>query len=403
MAESLKTFKKGEYICKENDLPASFFIVHSGRVLMHIERGGQRIEVMEVGAGQIIGEQGVFGFPRQHFSYIALSEVKVIELPVEPIKTVFEKVPRPLNLFIKSLGEVIRKERGLMKTLQSERENAPCPNRYIPRLCAILALVTKNAGVAPKKDIHQPAFKKEEEARLHPNFKDDDLIVSFTTIKIYTSRMFFESHKRMENFCVLLEKLGYLTCLYTKNEETEIEELTDLRVHNVQFIELFGEFYQHNFFKAGSSEIIRLEKIAYLMARCLVEVTIKTDMDQRGYVSVDYAEFRELAKDQYGFDVKDTYIALLEKKGLFLKRISKADKVILEFDKKEFAEVYSYWQVIQEIDYWNEYGLVDKKKDLNKVTKSGPSAGCPSCHEEVAADANFCPHCGHKLNVPNAA
>ncbi len=403
MANQETKFKKGEYLCKEGEVPQSFYLIQSGRVSIFCERGGQRVEIMEAGPGQVVCEQGVFGFPRQNFSCVATSEVKCVELPIDPIKTVFEKSPKPLNLFMKSLGEVIRKEKSLLKSHQSEKDNAPCPPRYIPRLCAILSLVSKNSGTHPKPDKNQPAFKKAEDGEQNPRFKDDDLIVSFNTLKIYTSRMFFESHQRMESFCVLLDKLGYLTCLYEKNEDTEKMELANVRIHDVETIEIFGEFYQHNYFKPGRSEIIHLDKIAYIFARALVEASVDEEVDHRGLVSIDYNQFKEDTLEKFGFDIKETYVALLEKKGLFVKRTPINDKVMVQFDKKEFHEVFAYWQIIHEIDHWNEKGAVLKDQDYNKIVKGGPKTDCPSCKKPVTAEANFCPACGHKLAGSEAA
>ena len=66
----------------------------------------------------------------------------------------------------------------------------------------------------------------------------------------------------MENFVMLLGKLGYISLRYEKNEDTEQDELVELRIHDTQTIELFGEFYQHNLFKAGKSEMIHVDPTA---------------------------------------------------------------------------------------------------------------------------------------------
>lgn len=396
-----KRYKKGEFLCLEGDVLHNFYIIQSGKVSVYIERGGQKIEVIEAGPGQIIGEQGVFGFPKQAYTCVALSEVKCIELPVEPLKMVFEKAPKPLNLFIKSLGEEIRKEKAALRTHQSDKENAPCPPRFIPRLCAILSLVAKNAGKPEQVDPNVPAFKREELKDTNPRFKDSDLILAFHTLKIYTSRMFFESHQRMESFCELLDKLGYLTCIYEKNEDTEKMELDRIRMHNIEGIEMFGEFYQHNFFKPGRSEVIHIDKFAYILARAFVEASEDIDADRRGLVNLDYKQFLQDTEENLGFSIKESHIQVLEKKGLFLKRQPVGEQVMVSFDKAEYQQTYAFWKIINEIDHWNESGSVDKETDFNKIEKGGPTGECPSCKASVNPEANFCPQCGHKLADPN--
>lgn len=209
--------------------------------------------------------------------------------------------------------------------------------------------------------------------------------------------MFFETHQRMQSFCELLEKLGYLTCIYQKNEDTGQDDLADIRLHEIESIEMFGEFYQHNFFKPGRSEVIHIDKFAYQLARALVEVSKSAEPDNRGFVSLEYQKVIAEIKEHFGLEVKESHIQVLEKKGLFVKRTPIGEKVHIQFDKSEFSQIYKYWQIINEIDHWNEKRLVDRKTDYNAITKEAPKNNCPSCKAEVAMDANFCPHCGHKL------
>jgi CRP-like cAMP-binding protein len=398
-----KKFKKGEVIVKEGDTPKTFYIIQSGKVSVFLERGGQKIEIDLAGPGQIIGEQGIFGFPKQTYTYEATSEVKVTELPIDPLKTVYEKSPAPIKLFLKALGEDIRRARNNLRSLKQEQDNSPCPPRFIPRLCAILALVAKNSGVKPKVDPTTPVHKLEEERAKNPNFKDTDTILSFSTLKIYTSRMFFESHQRMQSFCELLGKLGYLTPLYEKNPDTEQLELTNVRVHDIQTIELFGDFYQHNFFKAGKSEQIHLEPLAYVLARAFSELSANAEADRNQVVKLDYKQFVLDLKEKFHIDMKETHINLLEKKGLFVKRQSVNEVVYLSFDRKEFTTMYKFWQIINEIDHWNQKGIVDVNANYNEIKAHAGPSKCPSCKVELKLEAKFCPECGHKLAQPEAA
>ena len=56
-------------------------------------------------------------------------------------------------------------------------------------------------------------------------FTDDDLILSWSTLKVNVTRMFLESPQRMQSILELMAKLDHLTLLYRKNEETEEMEL----------------------------------------------------------------------------------------------------------------------------------------------------------------------------------
>ena len=391
-----KKYKKGERIFSEGDQLQSFYVIQSGKVSVNIDRAGQKTEVDQPMIGHVIGEQGVFGFPRQAFNADAQSEVKVVEIPLDPIKTVFEKSPGPYKLFVKALGDEIRRLRGVIKATKMEQEAVACPPRFIPRLCAILTLVAKHVGQKPKMDSSIPAYKQEEERKKNPTFKDDDIILSFNTLKIYTARMFLESPTRMQSFCEILGKLGYVNLKFEKNEDTEQMELQELRIHNLQIVELFGEFYQHNFFKAGKSEIILLDKTALTLARAFSDKAESVEADRNGVVKLNYQELLEYIKNTYFLEVKEVHVNLLEKKGLYMKRQTLDEKVFVAFDKYEWSSTAKFWQIIQEIDRWNETGLVNMNENLNEVKVQGP-ARCTGCNAEIKQQAKFCPECGVKL------
>jgi CRP-like cAMP-binding protein len=144
-----KKFKKGDRIYSEGDTLTNLYVLQSGKVNLYLERGGTKSEIDSPIVGHVLGEQGIFGFPKQAFIAEAASEVKVVEIPIEPLKTVFEKSPAPYKLFVKALGDELRRLRGVVKTLKMEQDSSPCPQRFIPRLCAILTLVAKHIGQTP--------------------------------------------------------------------------------------------------------------------------------------------------------------------------------------------------------------------------------------------------------------
>jgi len=391
-----RRFKKGDKIFSEGDALSTFFVLQAGKVSIFLERGGQKTEVDQPGIGHVIGEQGIFGFPKQAFNAEALSEVKVVEIPIEPIKTVFEKSPAPYKLFVKALGDEIRRLRGVQKAYKLEQEAMPCPPRFIPRLCSILVLVAKHVGQKPKVDPTVPAYKLEEERKKNPTFKDDDILLSFHTLKIYTARMFLESPQRMQSFCEMLSKLGYMNLRFEKNEDTEQMELQELRIHDLQTIELFGEFFQHNFFKAGKSEIIIFDKMATQLAGAFCALANGAEVDRSGLVKLDYKKLLGDIKAKFFIDFKEFHIGLLEKKGLYMKRQTVNDNVLVSFDRFEWNSTYRFWQIIQEVDRWNVTGFVNVNENLNEY-KGQHHEKCVGCGNEIKAASKFCPDCGHKL------
>ncbi|MEK6553630.1 MAG: hypothetical protein AABZ31_00175, partial [Bdellovibrionota bacterium] len=302
----------------------------------------------------------------------------------------------PYKLFVKALGDDLRRIRQSLKSVKMDQDSGPCPYRFIPRLTAILALVAKNSGVKPKMDANIPAYKLDEERAKNPHFRDSDLILSFTSLKIYTSRMFLESHQRMQSFCELLGKLGYITLKYEKNEDTDIQELVELRIHDTQTIEHFGEFYQHNFFKSGKAEVIYVDKTALQMANAITQVAASAEPDRNNVVKIEYQSLLKDLKEKFYVELKETHLQLLEKKGLYVKRQTLDEKVFISFDRYEFQQTVRYWQIIQEIDRWNEKGFVDVNANYNEF-KVQVSTKCPGCQADLKQSGKFCSECGHKL------
>ncbi len=390
-----RRFKKGEVIFKEGDVLPTFYVLQSGRVSLFLERGGQKIEVDQPIVGHVIGEQGVFGFPKQVFNAEAQSEVKVVEIPLDPMKTVYEKSPGPYKLFVKALGDELRRLRGVVKSFKMDADNGPCPSRMIPRLCSIVVLVAEHTGQKPKPVAKVVDFKARNEPQ-NPLFTENDLIVNFNTLKIYTSRMFLESASRMQSFCELLSKLGYLSIRAEKNEDTELMEVQEIRIHDKATIEQFGEFYQHNFFRAGKSEAIHVDKTALLLAMGFTELAASVEPDRNGVVQIPFKSIVEHMKTKYLIDFKDTHASLIEKKGLYAKRQTIDDTVMVSFDKHEWQQTAKFWQIILEIDRWNETGSVNLEENLTAVKPSGPER-CAGCGSIIQTSAKFCPECGHKL------
>jgi hypothetical protein len=95
-------------------------------------------------------------------------------------------------------------------------------------------------------------------------------------------------------------------------------------------------------------------------------------------------------------DLKIDHFALLEKKGLFVKRQNVGDTVMVSFDRKEFVNFAQFWAILLEIDKWNKTGIVNLHEKEEKLEAAG---GCPQCHKNVTDQHKFCPECGCKLNA----
>ena len=190
--------------------------------------------------------------------------------------------------------------------------------------------------------------------------------------------------------------------VYIENDEGE-QEFSDVKFFNVKVIEEFSDFYQYQFYKPGRSEIIFIDKLAMKVAHALVSLSENAEIDHKRAVNLDYELLSQDLKTKFGIEIKTTHLELLEKKGLFTQKKSKNDKVYLSFDREEFKRNHTFWQIINEIDKWNEKGFVNmNEKEEQKKSATPGGMECSSCSGPISVEHKFCPHCGQKT-VASAA
>lgn len=375
--ENTRKLKRGDWLFKEGDAVDSVYLIQSGRIQLLLDRGNKKVELETLGQGKILGEQGVLGPARFTFSAEATASAEVLELPIAVLKLQYEKAAPGVKLLAKGMGEALKQARQTVRSLKMEQDSSPCPQRNIPRLFAILTLVAQQFGT------------KEESG---------ELSLSWSKLKLFTHRMFLESPQRMQNCLELLENIGYAKLSWEDPEEEGAEpELDDVTLFNVELLEHFSEFYQYNLYKGGRAEPIYVDPMALQVAKALLGVAKDVELDRWGALNLEYQGMLQSLKQDHQLDLKATHLNLLEKKGLFVKRTSRDDGgVFMSFDKGEFERVVGFWEIIREIDRWNERGYVAKSED-SEVSGEGGSSSCPDCQTEVTEEQKFCANCGFKL------
>lgn len=373
--DGLRRLKKGEHLFKEGEANSHVYIIKTGKISLYLERSGKKVEIESLGPSQVCGEQAIFGQARAMFSAEAATETRVMEVPVDLMKSQYDASTPGIKLLFKSFTEALKQCRTTIKNLKMEQDQSPLPQLLIPKVLSILTLVADHTG------------KQNEEGHM---------VVSWGTLKIYTTRMFLESPIRMEGVLQMLSKLGYTELKYETNEEGE-KELVDIILKAPQMIEDFTEFYQYNLFKGGRAEIIYVDPLVMQVTRALLFCAKDVEPDRRGTVTINNDDILKNLKMIFKIDLKPIHLDALEKKGLFVKRQTRDNGVFMSFDKNEFERVYAFWQIILEIDKWNQKGFVDlNEKNEAEIDENGPPS-CPTCSQEVSPGQNFCSNCGHRL------
>src|SRR5690606_18786574 len=197
------------------------------------------IELGQMNAGQIIGEKALFGPSKMTFSALAANDVTYLEVPVKLIEPMFTNLSGVIKGITKGVVDGLTETRKALQSIKMETDAIPCGQKYIPKVFATIYMTANMTGTK----------------------KEDHVLVSWNTLKLYANRIFLEPHSRVYNVIEILTKLKYAEMVYTENDEGE-QEFSDIKFFNLKIVEEFSDFYQYQYYKPGKSELIVVDKIA---------------------------------------------------------------------------------------------------------------------------------------------
>ncbi len=108
LQESIKVFKPGEVLFNEGERGREMFIIKSGKVSIFKKEGDLETELIQLGAGSVIGEMSLLDNMPRSASGRALEETKVTLINELIFNSVMEKVPLWLRGVVKIITSRIR-------------------------------------------------------------------------------------------------------------------------------------------------------------------------------------------------------------------------------------------------------------------------------------------------------
>lgn len=377
-----KTFKKGDYLFKENDKITNLYFIQSGGVNVCLVRGKKILDLYQLGTQGIVGEAFFNGQTTHLYSAICTSETKVLEVATEAIKPQYEAGPQLFKMVIKSLVERLKSSFNELKSIRLEKEASPCPEDQTSIIFGILFHTINHKGTRRK---------------------DGSIELTWHMFKQYSQRVFGESPKKLEQACNILVKLKLASYEMGKAEDNPDgpDEIQKIITPSLGPLEAFFEFYQYYYFKQGRSEILKPDDFVINVVDTFLKEAAGVVPDRFGVVSLDFLKTKERLAADHGISLNNDHFTRLEQKGCITKRRSISDQVKLEFEVKELTNLIFTWRVLKEIDKWNEKGFVDINEKEEKKIKKAENA-CPSCGAGVSAQMKFCSECGTPLAAKSA-
>lgn len=376
-----RIIKKGEFLFKEGDKIQNIHLVQTGGISLCIARPKKNIDITQLGASQVIGEQALAGGNTYNVSAVATTETKVIEIPTETFKAVVEASPQMVKVLVKSLVDRLKIASNEIRSTKLEKDPSPCPEDQVAKIFGVLFHTANHKGIKDDKD---------------PN----KTTIDWNMYKQYSQRMFAESPKRLEQaLCVLVKlKLASFEMGRPPEDPEGLEQIMKVHLFDLAAVEAFFEFYQYYYFKGGKSEILKADENNNILLNQFIVVSDGIEADRFGVVTLDFGQTVERFKTDLGINLNQDHFARLEQKGIFCKRQARQDgSIVLQFDIKEFKTTQKIWKILRELDKWNERGFVDMTVDEVKAKKKSDGPACPQCEADVLAAAKFCQECGFKL------
>jgi hypothetical protein len=320
----------------------------------------------------------ILGAQTHPTSAIATTETKVLEIPVETLKSQYEGAPQMLKVIIKSLADRLRLAMNEVRSSKLEKDSSPCPEDQVAKAFGAVFHTANHKG------------DRSTAGRV---------IVEWGMMKQYSQRIFAEGPKRVEQVINILVKMKL--ALYEMGKAPDNPDGPD-EIQKVHFLDLgllesFFEFYQYYYFKGGRTDLLKVDEVCQNLLDGLLKLTADAEVDRFGVVSLEFAKYAEYCKNELGINLNNDHFARLEGKGVFMKRRTVANSVLLQFEVKEFRSMFGSWKMLREIEKWNERGFVDMDEKEEKPKKKSNGPACPACSADVAVGAKFCGECGHKL------
>jgi CRP-like cAMP-binding protein len=383
-----KVYKRGEVLFKDGDKITNVVFIQSGSVSQCLIKGKKNVDLFQIGANQVLGEGILTGATTHQTGAVATTETKTMEIPAEVFKQQYESAPQFLKIIIKSFADRLKQAIQEVRSSKMEKDSSPCPDEFVPRVYGSIFFTARHKG--------EVSDEKETKGQL---------IVEWNVMKSYAQRVFGESQKRMEQAINILVKLKLAHWVMGKlPEDPEGPDVIQQAVfHDINVVEAFFEFYQYYFYKPGKGDLLKYEESVSNLVECFLKCAEPFQADRFGVVSIPYTTIQEAVKKDLGLNLNNDHFGRLEQKGVMSKRKNtEKNGVFLEFELKEYKNIFFTWKILREIDKWNEKGYVDMdEKEEKKKKPEGPV--CPQCAAAIQPAQKFCGECGAKLDVKAAA
>ncbi len=404
MADNGETkVKRADLIFGEGDAIESAYMLKSGHVSLFVERNGKKIEIQKIHSPHILGIEALLVDTKFTVSAEAINAVSFIKIPIEVLRSQLEKAPPGIKVLIKSQTEDLKTMKAAFRSKKLEEDTSPIPETFIPRVFGSISLTAKHLGLnlfelKKEEGKMETPFEssKKQDQKVSPYEGEESIKVSWSAMKLYTTRFFMASPKRIEFALKILTKMKLAEMIYVMNDENQ-QELKEIIIHQLGTLEAFADFYQYHLFRGARATLLKVDNRALEIATAFVSCSDESEADFRGLTTLKHSDVVNEVKKKFKFDFNMDHLNLLESKGLFARKQNKSGEISVSFDRIEFEKTTRFWSYIKEINGLNELGYVKITEDAVEEPNADTESNCPECESSIEGHQKFCSNCGHKV------
>ncbi len=226
--ESFKLFKRGETLFSVGEPADRVYLLQSGIASVSVARAGRAVEISQVNAPQLLGQEALWGFATWGATAVANNDVRVIEVPIARAQELLSNGSPLLKVYGRA---ILAKQKAISESLleiKLESDPVPCPPKRVTQLFAVIFHVSRQSGTR----------------------KGDSTTVVWPAFKKYAQRVFLESPVRLEQAVNLLVKLGLaqLEMVKCETDPEAPDELGFVHFNRLERVQAFFQAYrQHHY------------------------------------------------------------------------------------------------------------------------------------------------------------
>lgn len=347
-----RDLKRGEILLQSGTKSQSLFLIQSGLLAIVQPRNEKSIEICQLTAPQIVGEELLFGGTISGYNVVALRDSRVVELPIATAKPFLATLGLEGGLLAKGLFERLKTTFNELKTERSNREVTPCPGNATAKAFGVIYHSIRAVGKAESETV---------------------CAASWPELKSYAHEVFDEPLTRIDHVVEILVKLGY-----AQLDHADPAKARSIRITEMRQIETFFDFFGTYHFKGGHADFLKTNERSTRVTQALLEVAKSATADRSGNVQLPYKSTIDSLKALLGPSFEADQLFRLEQKGLFMKRTATQDGGLLSFYRPDYEQMLLTWKVLKQVELWNQHGWVE-------VSSAGPSKAVIS-EADIAAD-----------------